>query len=193
MNRPRDSKGRYIRTSSQKSIKIPTNIYGGHATPTTNSFEKYWKTHVGSSSSWRPKGNLIGGAIEGREMLAGSSKDPIPEGFLEGQPLEALKPPLEKKPNDTNFSLVGDPNFVNFIYPAQVQALFGSSTNTVISQIETSTVELTIFVEPNKDTTDNFSYQRNISPEKERWDTPLSPQKEPPRYTLFKNKIYMER
>ena len=26
-----------------------------------------------------------------------------------------------------------------------------------------------------------------------RWDAPLSPRKEPPRYTFFKNQIYMER
>ena len=29
-------------------------------------------------------------------------------------------------------------------------------------------------------------------PEKERWEDPLSPLKEPPRYTLFRNQIYME-
>ena len=72
--------------------------------------------------------------------------------------MEVLNPPLEKKPNDTTFSLVGDPNFVNFIDPTKVQALFGSSTNIVISQIETSIVEPTISVEPNKDTSDNSSY-----------------------------------
>ena len=34
--------------------------------------------------------------------------------------------------------------------------------------------------------------RRNISSEKERWDDPLSPRKEPPRYTLFRNQTYME-
>ena len=66
---------------------------------------------------------------------------------------------------------------------------FGSSTNIVISQIETSTIVPTIPIEPDKNTFD----RSNISPEKERWVAPLSPQKEPPRYTLFKNQIYMER
>ena len=76
MNRPRDLKGRYIITSSQKFVKIPTNLYEGRNTPTTNLAERYRNTHVGSSSSWKPKG----GAIEGRETLArSSSKDPIPE------------------------------------------------------------------------------------------------------------------
>ena len=65
MNKPRDLKGRYVRTSSQKFIKIPTNLYGGRATPTTKSTERYWKTHIGSSSSCKPKG----GDIEGRETL----------------------------------------------------------------------------------------------------------------------------
>ena len=76
--------------------------------------------------------------------------------------MEILNPPLVHKPNDTTFSLVGDPNFINFIDPAQVQALFGSSTNTFISQIETSTVVPTIPIEPNKNKVD----RRNISTEK---------------------------
>ena len=55
MNRPRDSKGRYIRTSSQNFVKIPTNLYGGRNTPTTNLEERYQKRHAGSSYSWKPK------------------------------------------------------------------------------------------------------------------------------------------
>ena len=82
--------------------------------------------------------------------------------------METLNPPLVPKPNDTTLSLVGDPNFVNFIDPAQVKALFGSSINTIVSQIETSTVEPTLPVEPNKHTADNFSHRRKISLEKER-------------------------
>ena len=99
MNRPRDSKGRYVRSSSQKSVKIPTNLYGGRATPTTNSAERYQKTHVGSISSWIPKGE----AIEDREALEEISKDPIPEEVQEGQQLETLNPPLVSKPNDITF------------------------------------------------------------------------------------------
>ena len=98
-----------------------------------------------------------------------------------------------QKPNDTTFSTVGDPKFVNFIDPTQVQALFGSSTNIAIPQIETSTIKPTIFVEPNKDMAKKYSYRRNISPEKEHWDAPLSPRKEPPRYIYVKNIAYMER
>ena len=35
--------------------------------------------------------------------------------------------------------------------------------------------------------------QRNISPEKECWDTPLSPRKEPPKFIYIKNPAYMEK
>ena len=93
MNRPRDSKGRYIRANSQNLIKIPTNLYGGRNTPTTNSAERYRKTHIGSSSSWRPK-YFIGETIYGEEILAENPKDPIAEEIQEGQPLETLNPPL---------------------------------------------------------------------------------------------------
>ena len=57
-------------------------------------------------------------------------------------------------------------NFVDFVDLAQVKALFGTSVDPVISQIETSTVEPTIPLGFNKNTVD----QRKISPEKERWD-----------------------
>ena len=78
MNRPRDSKGRYVRTSSQNLVKIPTNLYGGQNTPTTNSTKRYQRTHVGSSSTWKPK-EFIGESIEGEEIPGGSPKDPIAE------------------------------------------------------------------------------------------------------------------
>ena len=165
MNRPINLKGRYVRTSSQNFVKIPTNLYGGCNTQTTKSMERYQRTHIGISSTCKPK-EFIGESIEDKEILTGSSKEPIPEEVIEGQTLEVLNPPLVKKSNDTTLSLLWDPKFVNLIDTAQVQALFGSSTNTVISQIETSTVEPTISVEPNKYTNDNSSYQRNISPPK---------------------------
>ena len=94
--------------------------------------------------------------------MAIGPKDPISEEVQEGQPLEILNPPLVHKPNKTTFSLVGDPKFVVFIDPSQVQALFGGSTNPVISQIETSTVAPTIHIEYNK----NKVERRKISPEK---------------------------
>ena len=116
MNIPGDSKGRYIRDNSQNLIKIPTNLYEWWNNPTTNSTERYQRTHIGSSSTWRPK-DFIGETIDGEKILAGNPKDPIYEEVQEGQPLEILNPPLVHKLNNTTFSLVGDPNFVNFIDP----------------------------------------------------------------------------
>ena len=92
-------------------------------------------------------------------------------------------------PNNTTFSLVGDPNFFDFVDPTQVKALFGTSVDPIISQIETSIVEPTIPLGFNKKTID----QRKISPEKEHWEAPLLPQKDPPRYIYIKNLAYMER
>ena len=85
--------------------------------------------------------------------------------------METLNPSLVQKPNNTTFSLVWDPNFFLFIHPAQVQSLFGGLRNIIISYIETSTVAPTIPIGPSK----NIVYRRNISPEKECWDDPLSP------------------
>ena len=78
MNRPRDSRGRYVRANYQNLIKIPSNLYGGRNTPTTNSAERYRRKHVGSNSTWKTK-DFIGEAIEGEEIMARSPKDPISE------------------------------------------------------------------------------------------------------------------
>ena len=86
--------------------------------------------------------------------------DPIPEEVQLDKPLETSSPPLVLNPINTTFSLVGDPNFVDFVDPAQAKSLFGTSVDPVISQIETSTVEPTIPPGFNKNTVD----QRNISP-----------------------------
>ena len=51
-------------------------------------------------------------------------KDLVPEGVQEDQPLETPGPPLVSNPINTTFSLVGDPNFVDFVDPTQVKALF---------------------------------------------------------------------
>ena len=119
--------------------------------------------------------------------MAEGPKDPVPEEVQEYHPLETPSPPLVSNPINTTFSLVGDSNFVDFLDPAQVKSLFGTSVDPVISQIETSTVEPTIHLGFNKNTVD----QRKISPEKEHWEAPLSPLKEPPKYIYVKNPAYM--
>ena len=130
---------------------------------------------IGSSSTQKPKetlsGDLTREAIEGEGSFAGGPKDLISEEIQEDQPLEMYNPQLVLNPNNTTFSLVGDPYFIDFVDPTQVKALFGSSIDPIISQIETSMVELTIPLGFNKNMVD----QRKISLEKEHGDTPLSP------------------
>ena len=77
-----------------------------------------------------------------------------------------------KHPNTTS-SIVGDPNFVDFVDPVQVKTLLIKS---VISQIETSKVESTSPIGSNR----SMANGRNISLEKEYWDTSVPPQKKPP-------------
>ena len=86
--------------------------------------------------------------------MAEGPKDPVPEEVQEDQPLETPIPPLVSNPMNTTFSQVGDPNFVDFVDPAQVKALFGTSVYPIISQIETSTVETTILIGFNKNMVD---------------------------------------
>ena len=103
---------------------------------------------IGSSSNLKPKetisGDLTWESIEGEGTLAGDHKDLILEEVQEDQPLEISNPPLVLNPNNTTFSLVGDPNFVDFVDPSQVKYLFGTFIDPVISQTKTYTVEPTI-------------------------------------------------
>ena len=114
----------------------------------------------------KPKENPLedrtGEAIEGEGTLVEGPKDLVPEEVQEDKPLETFIPPLVLNPINTTFSLVGDPNFVDFVDLAQVKALFGTSVDPVIPQIENSTVEPTIPLGFHKNTVD----QRKIYPEK---------------------------
>ena len=69
-----------------------------------------------------------------------------------------------------------------------MKALFGNSINIVTPQINKSTVASPIPIITNK----RMGDQRKIYPGKKRWDTPLSPQKKPSRYTHFRNQTYMK-
>ena len=112
--------GRFIQTKN--IIKVSTNYHRGRNSPTTNSPERYRKTPIGSSSTLKPKETLLEDitreAIEGEGTLEGGPKDLIPEKIQENQPLEISIPPLVLNPINTTFSLVGDPNFVDFVDPA---------------------------------------------------------------------------
>jgi hypothetical protein len=39
MNKPRDPKGRYIKTNPKIPTKVPSNLFGGRNTPSINSVE----------------------------------------------------------------------------------------------------------------------------------------------------------
>ena len=59
--------------------------------------------------------------------MAEGPKELVPEEVQEEHPLETPSPPLVSSPINTTFSLVGDLNFFDFVDPAQVKALFGTS------------------------------------------------------------------
>ena len=56
--------------------------------------------------------------------MAEGPKDLVPEEVQEDQPLETPSPSLIPNPINTTFSLVGDPNLVDFVDPAQVKSQF---------------------------------------------------------------------
>ena len=66
--------------------------------------------------------------------MARGPKDLIPKEIQEDQALEISSPPLVSNPINTTFSLVGVLNFVDFVDPTQVKALFGTSIDPIILQ-----------------------------------------------------------
>ena len=110
------------------------------------------------------------------DTLTGKFEDLILEIFSRDQLLKTSKYP------NTTSSLVGDPNFVELVDPVQVKSLLDKS---VISQIETFDVEYTSPIGSNR----SMANGRKISPEKEYWDTSVSPQKNP----LFSNPTHTKK
>jgi hypothetical protein len=55
MNKPRDPKGRYVKTNPKLPTKVPSNLFGGRNTPSINSAERYQKVQVGDSSTQKDK------------------------------------------------------------------------------------------------------------------------------------------
>ena len=53
MNKPRDPKGRYIKTKPIFLTKVPSDLFGGRNTPLINSIDRYRK--VGVISNQRAK------------------------------------------------------------------------------------------------------------------------------------------
>jgi hypothetical protein len=114
-----------------------------------------------------------------------------------GQEARPLEPSAE--PNNTTFVFLppsGDPNFEDIIDPEQVNTLFGSSTNIIVSQIDTETLAPIISTGssrvPDIQAVGRPSHQRDTFLRQKPWDTLFSSRIKPPRYSLFGNQTSMD-
>jgi hypothetical protein len=130
MTRPRDPKGIYIKSKSDLSTKVPSELFGGRDVPLIKFTDRYRK--IGASSTQRAK-------IVSEETNTGSTiEQEIEAPIILGQEARPLEPSIE--PNNKTFDFTppsGDPNFEDIIDPEHVNLLFGSSTNAIISQNDT--------------------------------------------------------
>jgi hypothetical protein len=128
-NRPRDPQGRYIKSKSDISTKVPFDLFGGRNIPLIKSVDGYRKTEA--SSTQRTK--IVSEETNARSTI----EHKIEALIILGKEARPLEPSAE--PNNTTFAFtppLGDPNFKDIIYPEQVNLLFGSSSNVIISQID---------------------------------------------------------
>jgi hypothetical protein len=180
MNRPRDPQGRYIKSKSNLSTKVPSDLFGGRNVFLVKSADRYQKT--GASSTQRDK-------IVSKETNIGSTiKQEIEASIILGQEARPLEP--SAKPNNTAFAFTpppGNPNFKDIIDLEQVNLLFGSSANVIISQIDTETLAPII----STDSSRVLDIQSIGRPFHQR-ETLLSSKIKPPRYSLFGNKANMD-
>jgi hypothetical protein len=180
MNRPRDSKCRYVKSKSDLSTKVPSDLFGGRNVPLINSADRYQK--IGASSTQRDK-------VVSEETNTGSTiEHKIEASVILRQEARPLKPSTE--PNNTTFVLLppsGDPNFEDIIDPEQVNTLFGSSTNIIVSQVDTETLAPIISTDSSRvldtQTVGRPSHQR---------DTLFSSRIKPIKYSLFGNQTSMD-
>ena len=66
MNRPRDPQGRYIKSKSELSTNVPSNLFGGRNVPLIKSAGLYRKTKASSTQRSKivSKGTNTGSTIE---------------------------------------------------------------------------------------------------------------------------------
>jgi hypothetical protein len=108
MNKPRDPKGRYIKTKPKLSIKVPSNLFGGRNTPPINSIERYWK--IGVSSTQRAK------EVSKETKTGDTIEQKIETSTVVGHQARPLEPSSE--PTNTTFAFLppsGDSNYVYII------------------------------------------------------------------------------
>jgi hypothetical protein len=110
MNRPRDPNNRYIKSKSDLSTKVPSNLFGERNVPLIISVDRYRKT--GASSTQRGK------VVSEETNIGRTTKQKIEASIILGQETRPLEPSTE--PNNTNFFFLppsGDPNFEDIIDP----------------------------------------------------------------------------
>ena len=148
------------------------NHYRDIALPIVYFVKRYQKTPIESYLPRDLKETLLRSLI--RKFMDDTLKRIFEDLILENISRDQLLK-SSKHPNTTS-SLEGDPNLAN---PVQIKALPDDS---VISQIGTPKVESTSPIGSNR----SMDNGRNISPEKEYWDTPVSPPFNNPTHTKKK-------
>jgi hypothetical protein len=192
MNRPRDSRGRYIRNSPRHTPKFPPNFYGGRTISGTSSATRYQRTPQGASSSREareaPSGASPTETIEKPEEPKSRTTVPLdPSSHPRVRPEPEINPtspfafPTSSEPPAT--TIFRDPNFVDLVDPEQVNTLFGSPSGKAVSKEEPT-------ADPEGYIADNFSRGEDIPPRGERWDASLSPRREH-WYTRFDPKDFV--
>ena len=180
MNRPRDSRGRNIRNSPRHTPKFLPNFYGGRTISGISPSARYQRTPQGEISSREareaPSGASPTETIEKPEEPKSRTTVPLdPSSHQRVWPEPEINPtsplafPTSSEPLVT--TIFKDPNFVDLVDPEQVNTLFGSPSNKVVSGVEPT-------VDPEGYIADNFSQRKNIPPEGECWDASLSPGRE---------------
>jgi hypothetical protein len=180
MNMPRDPQGRYIKSKSDLSTKVPSNLFGGRNVPLIKFVDRYRKTEA--SSTQRDK--IV---YEGTKTWSTIEQE-TEASIILGQEARPLEPSTE--PNNTTFSFTpppGDPNFKDIIDPEQVNLLFCSSSNVIISQIDIETLALIVSTGSSR-VPDIQSVGRPFH----QRETLFSSKIIPPRYSLFRNQSSMD-
>jgi hypothetical protein len=181
MNRPRDPKGSYIKSKSDLSTKVPSDLFGGRDVPLIKSVDRY-KKKIGASSTQRAK--IVYEETNTRSTI----EQEIEASIILGQEARPLKP--SAKQNNTTFDFTpppGNPNFEDIIDPRQVNLLFGSSANVIVSQNDTETLAPIVSTDSSR-VPDIQSIGRSFH----QRETLFSSNIKPPRYSLFGNQANMD-
>ena len=88
MNRPRDPQGRYIKSKSYLSTKVPSDLFGGRNVPLINSPDRYRK--IGASSTQRAK--VVSEETNARSTI----EQEIEASIIVGQEARPLEPSAEQ-------------------------------------------------------------------------------------------------